>query len=268
MLDWKQLFLQSMEQGSVESVVQALDAQSTTHAGTAPAKIKNAAIKLLRKLDPAQAYPLILQLCSQPSPTAQEVGAICLTDFYQSHSSEVNQVLYRLADSHHWEVREWVASACGSILDKHFYDYLPVMAEWSRDTSENIRRAVVLAMMYAGKSRNPEFIGPMLDVLEPLLSDRSRYVRDNLGPFAIGNALIKYYPAEVLERLNTWVNAEDEQVRWNIAMIFSAAEGSKFAHESQHILDILSSDERSYVKRAVCKAIKNMNKRIGSISLG
>ncbi|WAH37251.1 DNA alkylation repair protein [Alicyclobacillus dauci] len=261
MSDWKQSFLESIQQGVVEGVVKALDSQSTTHAGTAPSKIKNDAIKLLRKTNSDTLYPLILQLCGHENPTAQEVGAICLTDFYRSQSSEVNRVLYRLADSDNWEVREWVASACGLVLEKHFHDYFPVMAEWSRDVSENIRRAVVLAMMYAGKSRNPEFIDPFLDIIEPLLSDRSRYVRDNLGPFAIGNALIKYYPTQVLKRLDTWVNDEDEQVRWNIAMIFSAAEGAKFAHESQQVFDILSSDERPYVKKAVSKAIKNINKR-------
>lgn len=242
-------------------MVKALDSQSTAHAGTAPAKIKNHAIHLLRKTNSNTLYPLILQLCSHENITAQEVGAICLTDFYLSQSSEVNRVLYRLADSDNWEVREWVASACGLILEKHFHDYFPVMEEWSKDVSENIRRAVVLAMMYAGKSRDPDFIEPFLTIVEHLLSDRSRYVRDNLGPFAIGSALIKYYPAQVLKRLDSWVNDEDEQVRWNIAMIFSAAEGVKFADESQHVFDILSSDERPYVKKAVNRAIKNINKR-------
>ena len=109
-----------------------------------------------------------------------------------------------------------------------------------------------------GEKWNPKFIDSFLDVLEPLLSDRSRYVRDNLGPFAIGGTLIKCYPTQVLKRLDTWINDQDEQVRWNIAMIFSAAEGAKFAHESKHVLDILLSDERPYVKRAVSKAIKNI----------
>jgi len=261
MIDWKQSFLYAVEHGSVENMVEVLQSQSTTHAGTAPAKIKYEAVKLLTKTNSSELYALLIQLCDHKNHTAQEVGVICLTDFYKNQSSEVNRVLYRLADSDHWEVREWVASACGVILENHFADYFPVIQVWSRDASENIRRAVVLAMMYAGKSRRPEFIDPFLDVMQPLLSDRSRYVRDNLGPFAIGNALIKYYPEQVLKRLATWVNDEDEQVRWNIAMIFSTAEGAKFAFQSKYVFDILLADERQYVKRAVSKAVKNVEKR-------
>jgi hypothetical protein len=35
------------------------------------------------------------------------------------YENEVDTILRRLADSDNWEVREWVASACGLILEKH-----------------------------------------------------------------------------------------------------------------------------------------------------
>lgn len=261
MIDWKQTFIEAIEQDRVDEMVGALQTQSTSHAGTAPAKVKNDAAKLLRKINSDKRYPLLVELCHHEDPSAQEIGAICLTDFYGSHSEEVNKILYALADSDHWEVREWVASACGLILERNFPDYFAVVTEWSKDASENVRRAAVLSAMYAGKSRNPEFAEALLNLLEPLLSDCSKYVRDNLGPFAIGNALLKYYPTQVLDRIRTWVKSEDEQVRWNVAMIFSAADGAKFAEEAKSVLDILSADERPYVKRAVDKAIKNIQRR-------
>ena len=65
----------------------------------------------------------------------------------------------------------------------------------------------------------------------------------------------------MLKRLDTWIYKKDEQARWNIAMIFSASEGAKFAHKSQHIFDILMLDERPYVKRAVSKVAKKISKR-------
>lgn len=261
-MNWKQLVKKCIEQRSVSILVAGLHRYSTKHAGTAPSKIKNEVIKLLRKTQPDELYPLVLQLCEHESPTAQEIGAICLTDFYKDYPHEVNRWLYRLADSDNWEVREWVASACGRILETYFEDYYPIMCEWAKDKSENVRRTVVIATMYAGRSRRAEFAVPFLDLLELLLPDRSQYVRDNLGPFAIGSALIKYYPHEVLNRLNKWVTNGDEQVRWNIAMIFATSEGSKFAKEAESVIEILQADERPYVKRAVSKAMKNIEKRV------
>jgi len=174
----------------------------------------------------------------------------------------VSAILHRLAASENWEVREWVASACGSILEAHFHEFYDEMDRWSKDNSEYVRRAAVLAAMYAGKSRRPDFINPLLNILEHLLPDRSKYVRgDNLGPFAIGNALIKYYPEEVLTRMKSWVQSDDEQIRWNIAMVFSAAERAKYAARAKSILHIVLSDDRLYVKRAVAKALKSIKTR-------
>lgn len=261
---WRKQFEELCQQGSTDGIIKLLSSQATSHAGTANANVKNQAIKLLTeqyKDQPVRLYQLALRLCNSKDPTAQEVGVIILGEYYKGNENEINATLLRLAKSDNWEVREWVASACGLILEKHFHGFFPVMENWLKDESENVRRAAILGIMYAGKGRNPEFADPFLDALEPLLSDRSRYVRDNLGPFAIGNALIKYYPKQVLRRLDKWVEDDDEQVRWNVAMIFSAAEGAKFAKEAKHIIAVLLSDERPYVKRAINKAIKNINKR-------
>lgn len=135
------------------------------------------------------------------------------------------------------------------------------MVEWAKDESENIRRAVVLALLHAGKSRNPQFAGRILDIVEMLLPDRSKYVRDNLGPFAIGSGLMKYYRTEALGRLRQWVRSNDEQVRWNVAMVFSAANGASYAAEARDVIETLEMDERPYVQRAVAKALKNIRKR-------
>lgn len=260
-MDWNQSFLSSLQQGSVSGMVAALQSQSTAHAGTAPAKVKYKAIQLLRKDKLNASYALIEQLCGHENWTAQEVGAICLTDFYETNGSEVEQWLRHLADSESWEVREWAANACGDVLEKHFATFLPMMTKWAQDESENVRRAVVLACKYAAKSRRPEFAQPLLAIVESLLDDRSRYVSDNLGPFAIGDTLIASYPAQVLQHLGNWVQNEDEQVRWNIAMVFTAAEGAKYAHEAKSIFDVLLTDERPYVMKAVAKAQNTIQKR-------
>ncbi len=262
MTEWFNAFKKALDEDrSIEGMVTALNSQTTKHAGTAPAKIKNKAITYLRMEHSDTRYRLIRSLCEHDHPTAKEIGVIGIVDYYDKYATEIDTFLFLLASDDNWEVREWVASACGILLEIHYSDYLKIMSKWTKMESENHRRAAILAMMYAGQTRNDAWIGPFLDLLEPLLYERSQYVRDNLGPFAIGSALIRYYPDQVLTRLTEWVKIEEEQVRWNVAMVFSAAEGAKHAGHAQSILHSLSQDDRPYVRKAFEKAQKTIKKQ-------
>ena len=248
----------------VEGIIRVLTSQATSHAGTARAQVKNYAIRSLKnhhKRNAQKLYTVAVDLCLSDNNSAQEVGVIILADFFGDHEHEVERILHTLANAENWEVREWVASACGRILAQQFSLFYPVMGSWAQDESEKLRRAVALALMYAGKTRNPNYTDRILDLIEALLADRSPYVRDNLGPFALGAGLIKYYPEPVMARLREWVRSENEQVRWNVAMVFSAAEGAKHAPTAKIVIDILRRDESPYVKRAVAKAVQTITKR-------
>lgn len=261
---WKTQFDKALAEGSVMGIIEALQSQATAHAGTAKAQVKRTAIKTIERhyrREPDTLFRAALDLCQSSNPTAEEVGVHLFASCYEVDPSAVEDGLRNLADSTNWEVREWVAGACGTILERHFETFYSTMESWVTDDSENVRRAVILASMYAGKSRKPEFADPILNLVELLLPDRSKYVRDNLGPFAIGSALILYYPDQVLERLGLWVQSDDEQVRWNVAMVFSAANGAMHAVQARDIIEILEIDGRPYVKRAVNKAMKNIRKR-------
>lgn len=132
---------------------------------------------------------------------------------------EIEPIFRRLADSENWEVRERAASAGGEVLAGH-HDSYHVLASWTRHASANVRRAVALAAMYASKTRNP-------DNAEPLLTDANPYVKRNLGPFARGSGLLRYYPTEILTRINEWSRHPEARARWNVAMVLTAAEEAK-----------------------------------------
>lgn len=264
---WADAFLNQLERGSIAGLVQLMQSQATAHAGTAPAKIKRQAIQIIRKRveNPADLRELAQTLCLSEDATAQEVGCILLAHSYPSNDSDTQQIVHAilqtLSDSENWEVREWAASACGEILTQHFATFLPSMTDWAKSPAENVRRAVVLALMYAGHTLPLTFAKPILDLIETFLTDESIYVRDNLGPFAIGSTLIKAYPEQVLARLPRWLESSNEQLRWNIAMVFSAAEGAKYAVQAKPILQTLSTDERPYIRRAFKRALRQIQKR-------
>jgi len=142
----------------------------------------------------------------------------------------------------------------GQVLNEHFDEFYPIMKEWTRHTSENVRRAVVIAAMEASKTgrlgRGPK----LLRLLDPLMADPARYVRVNLGPFAISLALLKSYPDETLKWLNVQSRKTDENVRWNVAMVWSAVGGRKHAEEGARLLHRLAVDDRRFVWRAVASA--------------
>lgn len=80
--------------------------------------------------------------------------------------------------------------------------------------------------MEAAKPGRPGRGLKLLRLIEPLMADPARYVRVNLGPFAISLALLKSYPDETLKWLEAQSRKTDENVRWNVAMVWSAVGGA------------------------------------------
>jgi 3-methyladenine DNA glycosylase AlkC len=193
-------------------------------------------------------------LLKRAEHNAHELGLMLLPDVYTLHPIYAQRQLARHADSSNWEVREFAGSVAGRVLDDHFDKFYPVMKKWRRHKSENLRRAVVIAAMEAAKTSHPGRGPKLLKLLEPLMSDSARYVRVNLGQFAISLALLKSYPTHTLKWLDAQSRKRDENVRWNVAMVWSAAGGRKHAHEGARLLHRLAADERRFVWRAAASA--------------
>jgi 3-methyladenine DNA glycosylase AlkD len=262
---WETPFLDALRTGSVQEMLGVLQDQATDHAKTANSAVKTYALQLIKntyKQRPERVFQLGVELANSQVQTGEEMGAVLLAEEFAQNPDEATTILHRLADSDSWEVREWAASACGHILTHHFEVFYPVMQQWVRDESGNVRRAVALAAMFTGKARIQGLADPLLDLLEALLPDRDAYVKKNLGAFAIGDGMLRYYPTETALRMHKWVQNDDEQVRWNVAMIFSAAEAAKKFDQVKGVLQTLLTDERTVVKRAVNSAVKKLQKRI------
>ncbi|MFU8770870.1 MAG: DNA alkylation repair protein, partial [Anaerolineales bacterium] len=195
----------------------------------------------------------------------RDLGALLAANLvplvYPHSPQEVVEILTRIADDQNWEVRESAGHVFLQLLKSNPADAFPLLEQWVCHPSENLRRAAAITIKKVAKERRIEWGARLLDLIEPLLSDHSIYVRKNLGAFAIGDGLLRYYPELTLERLRIWATWEDEQVRWNVAMVFSAAEGAKHMDEAIIILDRLARDERRYVWRAVASAMRSLGRR-------
>ena len=229
---------------------------------------RRAVAKLIRdNLSIAESLEWCRYLSMREENASRELACAIVGVCYPTFEEETFELLMCLADDPCWGVKEEVTWAYAEILERDFEGIYPVFQEWTQHSSENIRRAIVIAAKRVGKSRKEEFAHPLFQLLEPLLSDRSVYVRKNLGPFALGDGLLRYYPKQGFWFLWKWMETNDEQIRWNIAMSLSSTAGAQYADQAIEILSELALDNRRYIWRAVASAMRELVRRRPSVTL-
>lgn len=201
------------------------------------------------------------RLLQHPRRVDKELAAVILRPLLATNRPHLERAIHRLARDDDWEVRETAASLLGDCLDRALDLYLRPAEAWIETGDPRLRRAVVVAAKYAARSRHPERGETLLDLIEPALTDHDEYVRRNLGPFAIGDQLLRSYPDATFARLERWAREPDENVRWNAASAFTSASGAKVAERGFGILAFLAADTRPFVARAVGAAVRNILRR-------
>ena len=201
------------------------------------------------------------RLLAHPRRADKHLAALLLAPLAVSHAAEVERAVVRLARDDRWDVREAAATLLGEALEVAFDHYVSSCRSWMEREEPRVRRAVVVAAKYAARSRAPERSTRLLDLIEPALHDRDQYVRRSVGPFAIGDQLLRSYPAETLARLERWAQDPDEVVRWNVAMAFSSAAGAKLAPQGLPTLTALTRDPSRSVVRAANATLRRIQKR-------
>lgn len=206
------------------------------------------------------------RLLAHPRRADKQLAALLLAPLAASHAAEVERAVTRLARDDRWDVREAAAVLLGEALEVAFDHYVRVCRSWMEREGARVRRAVVVAAKYAARSRAPERAARLLDLIEPALHDRDQYVRRSVGPFCIGDQLLRSYPTETLARLERWARDPDEVVRWNVAMAFGSAAGAKLAPQGLPILTALSRDPSRSVVRAANATLRRLRKRRPDLS--
>jgi 3-methyladenine DNA glycosylase AlkC len=258
----------AVEHDDLDAVIAALAKRGSGAfaVGADPGTAKGADIMLAARLirshaaDPADRFEWAKQLLTQKDFNGHQLGLVMLSDVYDQKPKTVLRLLQRHADSSNWVVREYAGTCAGRILDQHFADVYPIMQAWSQHKSENVRRALVIATMESAKANHPKRGAKLLKLLDPLMRDESRYVRVNLGQFAISLALLKNYPDLTLKWLRKHARSKNEFARWNVAMVWSAVGGRKYAEQGMELLTELAADERRFVWRAVASATAKLGK--------
>lgn len=221
-------------------------------------------VKRILKDEPQTICAWGVAMAGRPEWAARLIASWLFSPYYAEHVDKVRRLLLQLADDDNWTIREGAAGGFARVLQDHFDEVYSLFQEWARHPSENVRRAVALAVMpvVRDKVHGAQRAEPCLRLLEPLLADRSAYVRKNLGPFAIGAAILNHHPDLTFDTLERWRDQyDDEQVRWNLAMAVSASGGVAHVERALAFLHTLAGDERRTVWRAVASAARALGKK-------
>jgi hypothetical protein len=203
-----------------------------------------------------------VNLAGQENPHVRRYAAKLFLDLWQERrASKAERWLERLADDEHWLVREDAHNVWGRLLGRHFKKIKPILKDWTGSPSANLRRCVVIAVRKSGNLKKDDLAEPLISLLEPLLPDKTPYVRKNLGPFAIGDGLLRCYPTLTMDYLRKWASRKDQGTLWNVAMAFASYGGNKQWREGTKVLWELATDERRFVWRAVASAMLYLARR-------
>ncbi|MCD5417023.1 DNA alkylation repair protein [Candidatus Bipolaricaulota bacterium] len=242
--------------GEIDLLVELLEKEgNTTHIRYAIKKI------LAAEQDPKAIITLAGKFAKKKEPSAHHIACDLVSRNSATNIDKSLKILLKMADDVNWKVRESAGTACGRILRRDFSRTIVILRRWRSHPSANVRRAVLIAVMKAAQTKNPDWGEPLLKLIDPLMVDRNAYVRRNLGPFALGTAMLRYYPGVTFDYLASWSTSHDEQVLWNVAMAFSASAAPGIAKKALIILRKLSLDERRYVWRAAATAMWKLGKK-------
>jgi len=200
-------------------------------------------------------------LSTNKNPNTRRYASNVLRMLWNKDKNRVEKILTALADDVHWLVREEAHGAWGELLINHFQQISQILQTFSTHSSPNLRRCVAIAVRSAGNLRREKWAESLIRLLEPLLPDKTPYVRKNLGSYVIGDGLLRCYPSLTLKYLRRWARSRSEGTRWNVAMSFASFGGNKNWREGVEILTQLATDKRRYVWRAVASALLYLARR-------
>lgn len=260
----KYLILKSIKEKNFSAIITMLEKIKTGHAGTAKTKDKRFVIREVvkyvienSKTREKDFFNAGSFFCVREEDVSKEIGISLIWRGYKFNPEKVKEILVKIADDSNWEVREYAANAFADTL-YHNMDFYKDLMNWTKHSSDNIRRAVVFSALGL---KDKENLSKAFAILEPLMFDESKYVKKNLGPFILGSHFGNKFPAETIRQLKKWSKIRDENVSWNIIMSFNNSFGNKFPKEALEVIRLFSGNVDLVVRRAIKSTLNFLSKR-------
>jgi hypothetical protein len=248
---------------NLNEILDELEQYSSSSRGSAPSKeIDKAARRLISAGE--NTLENAIALLNTETTNSIELALLILPLDSKENRNEIFDILIKYADHNNWEIREYAGERIGEFLRYNFRDYKKELIRLRDSDSENIRRAVVIGLKYLGKYRELSLSQDILEILALYMDDESKYVKKNLGPFAIGDAMINYDSIRTLDFLKRHADSDNPNVKWNVASAFSTASGAKHSDAGFYTLSRLIRDSNKSVRQMALTSFRNLYKRNAS----
>lgn len=256
--------IKSIKERNYLNIINILEEVKTKHAGTAKMKDKRFVMReIIKHVKESSKNPerdffnIGSFFCRRKEDVAKEIGVALIWRGFKFNPERVKEYLLKISNDENWEVREYAAGAFSNILYNNKDLYKSVI-RWAKHPSENVRRAVIFTAL---AFREKEDLSKAFSIIEPLMFDKSKYVKKNLGPFILGSYFGNKFPRETILQLKKWSKIRDENVRWNIIMAFNNSFGNKNPELALEILKRFVGDVDLVVKRALISTLTFLSKK-------
>lgn len=198
------------------------------------------------------ALDLIHRLGNHHLPEARMLAGYCMSWCASREWMQVCELATRLADDSCWPVREAVTFGVRDALIDAFDIIFPDIVSWVESPSVNLRRGYLVMARLPARQSQKDMVR-VLNALEKIMPDKAEYVRKNKA--WVLTSIGRNHPDLLIEYLDRWVYASDEEVLWSVATALTGTIVEMRPRESFAVLYILAADRRPYVRRAVTRAV-------------
>ena len=170
----------------------------------------------------------------------------------------------RMSKSNDWEVREDAAKIVGMIIKTDFYGLSKWVNRNLRNKNENVRRTFLVGIKYCAQyEKDIKKHSSMLNMLDVLLFDSSRYVLKSFDSFTIGDGFLNICPELVDEKLEKWLQLDDISVNCKIIRTFKSSGGKNNINLAMKYIRIFETYNEPRIKKTL-KATKMYLKKYGA----
>ncbi|MBY9007334.1 MAG: HEAT repeat domain-containing protein [Candidatus Lokiarchaeota archaeon] len=191
---------------------------------------------------------------------SKKIGFSLIAVYWRENQESMKEYLIKLANDPDWGTREYAAKLWAVVLTENYENSYNWTKNLVQQGTNYTKRTIALAAKYSALERKHGREEKLLQLLEPLLSNKDKYIRKNLGPFALA-AFLRAYPNLTIPKLKKWSRMDDKQIRWNVAKSFASSGGTTSWPLGNEILTQLATDKRRYVWKAVSSALHYLGRK-------
>lgn len=185
-------------------------------------------------------------------PFSRKIADMIIANILKTQRKHLLQKAKKLSANDDWEVREDAAKLAGSIIKNDFYGLCHWAEDMLRSPDERLRRAMLVGLKYCSQyEADPEKNTEMLNLLDLLLYDKSKYIRKSFDSFVIGDGFLNRFPALVDRKLSVWSQIDDVSVQCKIVRVFRSSGGARYPEIAEKYLNMFAEVDNSDLRR-VC----------------